>query len=77
MSNDHHAVQLRYVCLLVGLCLWPLYGQAKTPGKTSYCVNSICHKVKTVAEVEAAVGHEEMVRASFYDDCKVDPGRSS
>jgi rare lipoprotein A len=44
---------------------------AKTPGKT-YCVNGVCHRVKTVAEMDTLVGYEEVVVASYYDDCKVD-----
>lgn len=44
---------------------------AKTPGKT-YCINGVCHRVKTIAEMESLVGYEEVVVASYYDDCKVD-----
>lgn len=44
---------------------------AKTPGKT-YCINGVCHRVKTLAEMDQLVGHEEVVVASYYDDCKVD-----
>lgn len=44
---------------------------AKTPGKT-YCINGVCHRVKTVAEMESLVGYEEVVVASYYDDCKID-----
>lgn len=44
---------------------------AKTPGKT-YCVNGVCHRVKTRAEMEELVGHEEVVVASYYDDCRID-----
>lgn len=47
------------------------HAAAKTPGKT-YCYNKICHRVKTLAEMEDLVGHEEEVVASYYDDCKVD-----
>lgn len=45
--------------------------EAKTPGKT-YCYNSVCHRVKTPAEVETLIGFEETVTASYYDDCSVD-----
>lgn len=45
--------------------------EAKTPGKT-YCYNGICHRVKTLDEMDNLVGHEEEVVASYYDDCKVD-----
>jgi len=46
---------------------------AKTPGST-YCIGGICHRVKTIAEVEALVGSEETVRASYYGDCNKDAG---
>lgn len=45
--------------------------QAKTPGAT-YCYNGVCHRVKTLAEMQTLVGYEEVVTASYYDDCKVD-----
>ncbi|AHB48921.1 rare lipoprotein A [Hyphomicrobium nitrativorans NL23] len=44
---------------------------AKTPGKT-YCYNKVCHRVKTLDEMEKLVGHEEVLVSSYYDDCKVD-----
>lgn len=46
---------------------------AKKPGST-YCFNDVCHRVQTISEANALVGREETVRASFYDDCKVDTG---
>jgi rare lipoprotein A len=49
----------------------PSPASAKSPGKT-YCYNTICHRVKTLAEMEKLVGFEEVVTASFYDDCKKD-----
>jgi rare lipoprotein A len=64
---------LALLSLLLSLCALPEYAFAKSPGAT-YCVNGICHRVKTIAEVQAQIGHEETVGASFYDDCKVDPG---
>ncbi len=45
--------------------------EAKTPGKT-YCYNTVCHRVKTLDEMDKLVGHEEVVVSSYYDDCKVD-----
>jgi rare lipoprotein A len=45
---------------------------AKKPGAT-YCYNGVCHRVKTIAEMQGLVGYEEVVTASFYDNCKVDP----
>lgn len=44
---------------------------AKTPGKT-YCINGVCHRVKTIAEMDSLIGYEETVVASYYDDCNVD-----
>jgi rare lipoprotein A len=49
----------------------PDAAQSKTPGKT-YCINDVCHRVKTQAEMDKLVGFEETVVASYYDDCKVD-----
>ena len=46
---------------------------AKEPGAT-YCFNGICHRVQTIEEVQAQIGLQETVGASFYDDCKADPG---
>ena len=45
---------------------------AKKPGAT-YCINSVCHRVKTVDEVKAEIGLEVTQAASFYDHCEVDP----
>ena len=45
---------------------------AKAPGAT-YCYNGVCHRVKTAGEMRVLVGSEEVVTASYYDDCKVDP----
>jgi rare lipoprotein A len=64
------AIALGAVCL--GICALPLVASAKTPG-TVYCVRGICHRVKTIAEVHAQIGREEIMGASFYDDCKWDP----
>jgi rare lipoprotein A len=56
---------------LAGLVSAESAALAKTPGKT-YCINGVCHRVKTIAEMESLVGHEEVVVASYYDDCKID-----
>lgn len=55
------------------LCLAAVDGEAhgKTPG-TTYCYNGVCHRVKTLQEMQGLVGYEEVVMASYYDDCKVD-----
>jgi rare lipoprotein A len=55
----------------VGLSALAGLALAKAPGAT-YCYNSICHRVKTLAEMQTLVGFEEVVTASYYDDCKVD-----
>lgn len=44
---------------------------AKIPGGT-HCYFGICHRVKTLPETERLVGSRNVVKASFYDDCKVD-----
>lgn len=67
------AAAIALVSLGLALCALPAGAFAKTPG-TTYCVNGICHRVKTIEEVQAQIGHEETVGASFYEDCKVDPG---
>jgi rare lipoprotein A len=56
---------------LAGLVSAESAALAKTPGKT-YCINGVCHRVKTIAEMESLVGYEEVVVASYYDDCKID-----
>jgi rare lipoprotein A len=66
-------IALALLSSLLGLGLLTEGALAKTPGRT-YCTNGVCHRVKTVEEVQAEVGREETVGASFYDDCKVDPG---
>jgi peptidoglycan lytic transglycosylase len=69
---------LRRMCILIGstlLCAWSAEAaaNAKIPGST-YCIGGVCHRVKTIAEVEALVGSQETVLASFYDDCSMDAG---
>ncbi len=69
---------LRRMCVLIGLTLLcagsaNAAANAKSPGST-YCIGGVCHRVKTIEEVEALVGSEEMVRASYYDDCRLDAG---
>ena len=44
---------------------------AKILGGT-HCYFGICHRVKTLPETEKLVGVKTIVKASFYDDCKVD-----
>jgi rare lipoprotein A len=56
----------------IGLAVGSLPALAKKPGAT-YCINSICHRVKTVDEVNAEIGLEVIQGASFYDRCAVDP----
>jgi rare lipoprotein A (peptidoglycan hydrolase) len=45
--------------------------EAKILGGT-HCYFGICHRVKTIAETQKLVGVKTTVKASFYDDCKVD-----
>ncbi len=60
---------------LLGVSLSPLAlpsgAQAKTPGAT-YCFVGTCHRVKTLGETQALIGREELMQASFYDDCSRD-----
>ena len=56
----------------IGLAVGALPALAKKPGAT-YCINAICHRVKTVDEVKAEIGLEVTQGASFYDHCEVDP----
>jgi rare lipoprotein A len=74
----HASKTSRYVTLAlmagsVGLSALASVALAKAPGAT-YCYNKICHRVKTLKEMETLVGYEEIVTASYYDDCKVDKG---
>ncbi|MDQ8697311.1 septal ring lytic transglycosylase RlpA family protein [Hyphomicrobium sp. LHD-15] len=55
----------------IGLSALASLAFAKAPGAT-YCYNGVCHRVKTLAEMDTLVGYEEVVTASYYDDCKVD-----
>lgn len=65
-----------FKAILVGLCLaslltWADLSSAKTPGST-YCFYGTCHRVKSIAETEQAVGKDVVLAASFYDHCKRD-----
>jgi rare lipoprotein A len=55
----------------LGLSAFAGAAVAKAPGAT-YCYNGVCHRVKTINEMQTLIGFEEVVTASFYDDCKVD-----
>ena len=61
------------IACAVAMGTLPATALAKKPGAT-YCINGICHRVKTVDEVKAEVGLEVTQGASFYDDCKIDKG---
>lgn len=65
------ATALALTAMGVGALAISQSAEAKTPGKT-YCYNGICHRVKTLAEMNDLIGHEEVVVSSYYDDCKVD-----
>ncbi|HEY8276576.1 MAG TPA: RlpA-like double-psi beta-barrel domain-containing protein [Methyloceanibacter sp.] len=78
MSNEKqwsasHRVNPLVLCFCLALCGLTGEASAKKPGST-YCFNGICHRVQTLAETKMLIGREETVRASFYDDCKVDRG---
>jgi rare lipoprotein A len=45
--------------------------EAKTPGST-YCFLSVCHRVKTLQEIQELVGKREQLRTSYYDSCSRD-----
>lgn len=44
---------------------------AKTPGGT-HCYGKTCHRVSTLEEMNGMVGRHGFLKASFYDDCRVD-----
>ncbi len=44
---------------------------AKTPG-TVHCYGGWCHRVSTIDEMHSMVGQRGYLRASYYDDCRVD-----
>jgi rare lipoprotein A len=74
MTSARKAVSAASTALLaasLGFTTLPATALAKKPGAT-YCYNGVCHRVKTLAEMDTLVGYEEVVTASFYDDCKVD-----
>jgi len=45
--------------------------EAKTPGKT-YCFYGHCHRVRTIEETRTAIGVQQTIKASYYDDPKRD-----
>lgn len=61
------------VFLLVGIsaAMSAMPAIAKVPGKT-YCFNRVCHTVKTIPEMVALVGRDQVLQTSFYDSCKRD-----
>lgn len=65
------ALALAIFMVCIGLTALIEAALAKTPGKT-YCINGVCHRVKTLVEMETLVGFEEVAVASYYDDCTVD-----
>ena len=69
MASTAGLVLASYVVAVSSL---PSVAFAKKPGAT-YCINEVCHRVKTTDEVEAEIGLEVTQGASFYDDCKSDP----
>ncbi|MEQ1715825.1 MAG: septal ring lytic transglycosylase RlpA family protein [Hyphomicrobium sp.] len=60
--------------LWLGLCFalaMPEALSAKTPG-TVHCYGKWCHRVSTLEEMDGMVGRRGLLKASFYDDCRVD-----
>lgn len=45
--------------------------EAKTPGST-YCYYKKCHRVKSLSETQAVVGHTVKLPTSHYNDCRKD-----
>ena len=45
--------------------------EAKSPGST-YCFLSVCHRVKSLQEIQDLVGKREQLRTSYYDSCSRD-----
>jgi len=78
-SKDKNAIKsawsaaIAFTTFSLVLNALPSAASAKKPGAT-YCFNGVCHRVKTIEEVQAQIGLVETVGASFYDDCKADPG---
>ena len=72
-TRSASSAAIAFTTLSLALSALPYTSFAKTPGAT-YCFNGICHRVQTIEEVRAQIGRKETVGASFYDDCKADPG---
>lgn len=53
------------------LAAFPSTLLAKTPGGT-HCYGKTCHRVSTLEEMNGMVGRHGFLKASFYDDCRVD-----
>jgi rare lipoprotein A len=75
MSKNKNSAPARGALALaaagLAIALAAIPAEAKTPGST-YCFNGICHRVSTLAETEAEVGHPTTLATSFYDDCRAD-----
>ena len=58
---------------LVGLLcvIFTAQAGAKTPG-TVHCYGGWCHRVSTIDEMHSMVGQRGYLRASYYDDCRID-----
>ena len=58
------------VVAIIGF-LTSLPASAKTPGAV-HCYGKWCHRVSTMDEMDGMVGRRGIIRASYYDNCKVD-----
>ncbi len=57
--------------VLAGCAMLTTQARAKTPG-TVHCYGGWCHRVSTIDEMHSMVGQRGYLRASYYDDCRVD-----
>ena len=54
-----------------GCAMLTTQARAKTPG-TVHCYGGWCHRVSTIDEMHSMVGQRGYLRASYYDDCRID-----
>ncbi len=66
-----NGVLLGAALVTIGCAILSAEARAKTPG-TIHCYGGWCHRVSTVDEMHSMVGQRGYLRASYYDDCRVD-----
>src|SRR6185312_608998 len=70
-SKDKNAIKsawsaaIAFTTFSLVLNALPSAASAKKPGAT-YCFNGVCHRVKTIEEVQAQIGLVQTVGASLY-----------